>query len=156
MGKCLRSCCPRWPWPGPVTEPGFLSSWGSSQPLQIINCLITGSFSRFPGGGLLAFAAGIPPAPPQCLAGDRPSSHPPGRTMPSGDTMAKRGSQDGWPQAPCSPGPRSSPRIPRVEGEHRCSDPPAASRGIDVTASEQRLCLIPAERQRCCQMLRLH
>ena len=34
--------------------------------------------------------------------------------------------------------------------------PRAASRGIYVTASERRLCLIPAERQLRCQMLQLH
>lgn len=33
--------------------------------------------------------------------------------------------------------------------------PQAASRGIYVTASERCLCLIPAERQLCCQMLQL-
>ena len=40
MGTCLSSWCPHWPWPRPVTEPGFLSSWGSSQPFQLIASLL--------------------------------------------------------------------------------------------------------------------
>lgn len=157
---CLSSWYPHWPWLHPVTEPGFLSSWGSSRHFSD-NCLITSSFSQFPGGGLLTFAAAILPTQPQCLAGDRPGSRPWGGQCPRGRPGPWVGLEHGmgdprllrlWVPG-AAPEPFGWRESTEVQTRPR---PRAASRGIYVTASERCSCLIPVARQLRCQMLQLH